>query len=92
MTGAVGERRIRADHAVAIRAQLRQAPHHLAREPLDSSDLRSRSRPAVDRNLRGGSRTCASGHYAWRTVRRSTSPAPSSPTPAATMAHMFRPV
>jgi hypothetical protein len=92
MAGAVGKRRRRRDHAIAVRAQPRQAAHHLTRKTLDSADLGANRRPCIDRDLRYWTPAFARAHYTGRTARRSTSPTPSRPTPTAAQAHRFSPV
>ena len=76
VAGAVGERRRRADHPVAIGPQRRQPHRHLAGQPLDAADLGADRGAGVDRDggvapARGRGVTAPSAaHYAWLPARR----------------------
>jgi hypothetical protein len=80
----------RSDHPVAIGAQRWEPPSHLARQALNATDLGADGGACVDRD---DGRVRGVGHrYCGRTVRRSTSPQPSRPTPIATSRPMSTPV
>ena len=77
----------RCDHAITVGAQCRQPPRHLARQPLDPTDLGADGGACVDRD--DGR---VSHRYCGRTVRRSASPQQSKPAPIATARPMSSPV